>query len=48
MNEPSSSMEGRRVAGIALQLVQRRHGPENVQVVPDSVDFRGELTRDFH
>jgi hypothetical protein len=30
-------MEGRRVAGIALQLVQRRHGPENVQVVPDSV-----------
>lgn len=21
----------------ALQLVQRRHGPENVQVVPDSV-----------
>src|SRR4051794_38642643 len=23
--------------GYALQLVQRRHGPENVQIVPDSV-----------
>jgi hypothetical protein len=39
------SWKGDEWQAFALQLVQRRHGPENVQVVPDSV--RGDAGLEF-